>query len=208
MKRLLLAGTYAAAIVIILIGFGAIAAGTVGQQEVRHQLSQEKITGSSDMKPSEHPGKGVTCTVADKSINTGVRARCFAQYMRLHALESTKDKVYAEMPQYLDANGQPTNQKSAAATDPKTGQPAANTARNIWVTETALTTALNTSFLAESVARFAIVVGLALTLTGLLLLAIIHRPARSTGPRRASGAARSGPRSAKRTPSRRRPARG
>lgn len=175
MKPLKIAA-YAAAIVVILIGLGAIGAGAFGQQEVRDSLTQEKIVGSSDMKPSSHPGKGVKCDVADQKINTGIRARCFAQYMRLHALESTKDKVYAEMPQYLDAAGQPTNQKSAAATDPKTGQPAANTARNIWVTETALTTALNTSFLAESVARFAIAAGLALVLTGLLLLALIHQP--------------------------------
>lgn len=171
--------SYAASVIVILIGLGAIGAGVYGQQQVRDSLAQEQITGSADMKPSAHAGKGVTCDVANQSINTGVRARCFAQYMRLHALESTGDKVYAEMPQYLDAAGQPTNQKTAAATDPKTGQPVANGARNIWVTETALSTALNVSFLAESVARFAIAAGLALALTGLLLLALIRRPART-----------------------------
>ena len=199
---------YVAAIIIILIGLGAITAGAVGQQQVRDQLAREKIVGTPDMKPSEHPGKGLTCDVADQAINTGDRAKCFAEYMRLHALESTKDKTYAEMPRFVDAAGKPTDDESAAATDPKTGQPAANNARNIWVTETALSTALNMSFFAESVALFSMVSGLALLLTGLLLLALIHRPGRVTGPRRASGATRSAPRSTKRTPSRRRPARG
>jgi hypothetical protein len=39
--------------------------------------------------------------------------------------------------------------------------------RNVWVTETALSTALNTSYFAQSVALFAIVVGIALLLTGI-----------------------------------------
>ncbi|MDA0167103.1 hypothetical protein OM076_42980, partial [Solirubrobacter ginsenosidimutans] len=43
----------------------------------------------------------------------------------------------------------------------------ANAQRNIWVTETALTTALNTSYFAEQVATFAIVMGIALLLAGL-----------------------------------------
>jgi hypothetical protein len=47
------------------------------------------------------------------------------------------------------------------------GQPLDNPVRNLWITETALTTALNASFLAENVALFGIVVGIALLLTGL-----------------------------------------
>ena len=39
--------------------------------------------------------------------------------------------------------------------------------RNIWVTETSLSTALNTSFLAESTALFGIVVAIALILAGI-----------------------------------------
>ena len=37
----------------------------------------------------------------------------------------------------------------------------------MWVTETALTTALNTAYFAEQVATFAIVMGIALLLAGL-----------------------------------------
>ena len=49
---------------------------------------------------------------------------------------------------------------SGKAVDPQTKKPVANQARQIWVTETALTTALNTAFVAERVATFAIVMGL------------------------------------------------
>jgi hypothetical protein len=108
-----------------------------------------------------------TTSVAGKSIDTGSRARAFAEYMRIHTLEATAGKTYAEMPRYLTAAGKGTNDEKAAATDPKTGKPVENGARNLWVTETALTTALNTSYFAENVALFAIIMGVALVLTGI-----------------------------------------
>ena len=54
-----------------------------------------------------------------------------------------------------------------AAVDPQTKQPVSNGARNVWVTETALTTALNTSYMASQLALFGIVVGIALLLAGI-----------------------------------------
>jgi multisubunit Na+/H+ antiporter MnhC subunit len=42
-----------------------------------------------------------------------------------------------------------------------------NGLRNMWVTETALSTALNTAFFAERVAVFSMVMGVALLLTGI-----------------------------------------
>ena len=45
-------------------------------------------------------------------------------------------------------------------------------ARNTWVTETALGTALNTSYFAENVALFSIVMGAALLLTGIGFLVV------------------------------------
>ena len=55
---------------------------------------------------------------------------------------------------------------TAAAVDPTTKQPVSNGARNVWVTETALTTALNSSYMASQLALFGIVVGVALLLSG------------------------------------------
>ncbi len=71
------------------------------------------------------------------------------------------------MPQYATADGKGSHVPAQAAKDPKSGRPQSNPARQIWISETALTTALNTSFFASSVGLFAIVMGLALLLSGI-----------------------------------------
>ena len=60
-----------------------------------------------------------------------------------------------------------TDNTKYAALDPTTKQPIQNGARNVWVTETALTTALNTAYMADRLALFGIVTGVALLLTGI-----------------------------------------
>src|SRR5205085_3428694 len=107
-----------------------------------------------------------TADIAGKPINTGQRARDFATYMRIHALEASGGLTYAQMPRFATADGKGTNDPTAA-TKGSNGQPLDNPVRNVWVTETALTTALNASFLAENVALFGIVVGFGLLLTGI-----------------------------------------
>jgi hypothetical protein len=92
--------------------------------------------------------------------------------MRIHALEATGGRTYSQMGQFLTAAGKETGDQAAAAKDPKTGQPVPNAARNIWVTETALTTALNTSYFAQQVALFGIIVGIALLLAGIGFLVL------------------------------------
>src|SRR6478609_8836976 len=125
-----------------------------------------------------------TCSVANKAIDSGSRARCFASYMRIHALEATDGRTYSQMGQFLTAQGKETSDKALAGKDPKTGQPIPNAARNVWVTETALSTALNTSYFAENVALFSIVMGVALLLTGIgflvLTLGLVRVPKRRT----------------------------
>ena len=108
-----------------------------------------------------------TCSVAGEEVSTGNEAKCFAQYMRIHALEATGGKTYSEMGRYLTADGKDTNDADAAANDPKTGRPVENAARNLWVTETALSTALNVAFFAEQVSMFGLVVAIALIFAGL-----------------------------------------
>ena len=68
------------------------------------------------------------------------------------------------MPRYATADGKGTNDATAALQ--ANGQSGRQRPRNIWVTETALTTALNTSYMAEQLALFGIVVGVALLLSG------------------------------------------
>ncbi len=174
-----------ASILLIAFGIGATVIGFNGRTTVHDNLGLEKITGSPDMNPNAIKAeakaaglKGVelpTCSVAKQDINTGGRARCFASYIRIHALEATGGRTYSQMGQYLTASGKETSDKALAGKDPKTGQPLPNGARNVWVTATALTTALNTSYFAESVSLFAIVMGIALFLTGIGLLVMTIR---------------------------------
>jgi hypothetical protein len=60
-----------------------------------------------------------------------------------------------------------TNDPKAAVVDPKTQGPVSNGRRDIWVTYTALTTALNASYMADQISIFGIVVGVALLLSGI-----------------------------------------
>jgi len=67
---------------------------------------------------------------------------------------------------FTDGHGA-TSDEQYALVDPKTKQPVDNGARNLWVTETALTTALNTSYMAERVSLFGMAMGAALLLAGI-----------------------------------------
>jgi hypothetical protein len=77
------------------------------------------------------------------------------------------------MPRFLDKNGKPTSDEAQAAKDPATGAPVANHARDLWVTYTSLSTALNTSYFAEAVGVFGIVMGIALLLVGIGFLVLV-----------------------------------
>jgi hypothetical protein len=190
MSRYLRYAGIAASAVLVVFGIASIVVGAAGRNTVRNNLAAEQIVGSPDMTPkaikAEATAAGLknidlpTCAVAGKAVDNGTNARCFAQYMRIHALEATGGQVYAEMGQYLDAAGKPTSDKTAAAIDPATKKPVPNAARNVWVNETALSTALNTSYFAENVALFSVVMGVALLLTGIGFLVVtlnLLRPA-------------------------------
>ena len=108
---------------------------------------------------------------AGEEIDTGAEARAFADVMEAHTLEATGGKRYAEMGRFLTADGTDTNDEAEAAKT-EDGRPVENGLRNMWVTETALSTALNTAFFAERVAVFSIVMGVALLLTGIGFLVL------------------------------------
>jgi hypothetical protein len=198
MRKIWSYGGIVSAVILIAFGVTSIVMGVNGRDTVRSNLGKELIVGTPDMTPKAIAAeakaaglKGValpTKAVAGKEINTGPEARTFAEYMRIHTLEATGGQTYAQMPRFLTATGKGTNDQKAAAKDPKTGKPVENGARNIWVNETALTTALNTSYFAENVALFAIIMGVALLLTGIGfgIMALGLLPARA--PREAGAA--------------------
>jgi hypothetical protein len=178
-------GGLVSGVVLIAFGIVVIALSIHGRNTVHDELKQQQITGTPDMTPTAIKAEGAkaglknvnypTCDVAGESIDTGSEARCFAQYMNIHALEATGGYTYAQMGIYTAKPDTPksqlepgggTNNTQYAQTDPKTGQPVQNVSRQVWVTETALSTALNVSYMATQLALFSLVVGIALLLTG------------------------------------------
>jgi hypothetical protein len=190
MKKILEFGGVAAGVVLIAFGIAAIVLGVNGKNTVTSSLKEQQITGSPDMTPAaiktEAKQAGLpasitlpTCSVAGQLVDTGSEARCFADYMRIHAYESSGGVPYAQMPRYATADGKGTN--DAAQALQSNGRPVDNAARNVWVTETALSTALNVSYMAEQLGNFGIVVGVALLLSGFGFIILALGGARRAG---------------------------
>ena len=200
LRKVLEWGGFAAGAVLVTFGIVAIVMGFNGRATVADSLKQEKIVGTADMTPSAIQSEAVkagldvntidmpTVSVAGKEINSGDRARAFASYMRIHALEATGGYTYAQMGRFTAKPNAPKSQLAVgggtdnpqwALSDAATKQPVANHARDVWVTETALTTALNSSYMASKLGLFGIVVGVALLLSGvgfiILAFAALHR---------------------------------
>jgi hypothetical protein len=160
MRRVLELGGVAAGVVLILFGVGALYLGVTSFIEVRDSVARENITATPDAAELTdgrlQPGQ---------PIETGAEARAFADIMRAHALQSAGGRTFAELERFVTADGTPTNDPQEAATGPQ-GEPLENPQRQVWITQTALATALNMAFMAEQLSVFGIVVGIALLLAG------------------------------------------
>jgi hypothetical protein len=191
-------GGIVSGVVLIAFGIVTVVLAVNGHNTVSTELKQQKITGTPDMTPEAIKAEGAkaglkdvdypTCSVAGEVVDTGDEARCFAQYMNIHALEATGGFVYSQMGQYQAKSDAPKSELSPgggtsnteyAETDPTTGKPISNGARNVWVTQTALGTALNMSYMATQLSLFSLIVGIALILAGVgfvvLALGVIGR---------------------------------
>ena len=187
MRKLLEIGGVIAAVVLIALGIVTVVLGFDGRSTVNSSLKQEYIVGAPDMTPEAIKTEAAdaklpesialpTCDVAGEAIDSGTEARCFGQYMRIHALEATGGYTYSQMGRFQAKPGTPDGQLAVgggtdnptwAAVDPRTQQPVSNAARDLWVTETALATALNASYMADRISLFGIVVGITLLITGI-----------------------------------------
>ena len=171
-RRIWEIGGFLAGGLLILFGVVAIVMGVNGYNTTRDSIKAEGITFGSADDPAvaKHAEQW-----AGEQVTTGDQARAFAKVMREHTLESTGGLTYAEMGRFQSAakpdDPAGTSDEEAALKD-ENGQPVSNGARNIWVTETALTTALNMSYMAERLSVFGLVVGIALLLTGIGLVII------------------------------------
>lgn len=224
MRRVLEIGGIVSGVIMVAFGIAAIYMGFDGRSTVQDNLANEFIVGSDDMTPDEiakevpaikgaqakiaaarqqagaepvdfTPVEAPSCSVAGEEIDNGTDARCFAEYLRIHALGASSGLTYSQMGRYTAKEDAPpeetdfaggTSNSAVAVIDEQSGQPASNGARDLWVTATALSSALNLAYTAEQVSLFGIVVGVALLLTGIgliiLAVAVLHRPAASTKP--------------------------
>ena len=125
-------GGFGAGAVLVAFGVVAIVMGFSGRATVTDSLKQEKIVGSADMTPAliakEAKEAGLanvanmpTVSVAGKAINSGPRARAFASYMRIHALEATGGYTYAQMGRFT---AKPNTPKAQLAVGGGTDNPA------------------------------------------------------------------------------------
>jgi hypothetical protein len=192
--RFLRIGGYVSGGLLIAFGIAVIALGIWGFTFARDHIEREGITfgPATDPAVQEHAEQW-----AGETVETGQQALAMAEIMREHTLSSTGGLTYAEMGRYQSA-ADPSDPKGtndeAAATKDENGEPVSNGARNIWVTETALATALDMGFMSEMLAIFSIVVGVALLLTGigLVILAKAVFGRRATEAQAASSAATPG----------------
>jgi hypothetical protein len=166
-RRILEIGGLVAGVVLIAFGVAAIYMGVDGRSTVRDSIKQEQIVFGTADDPAV--AKYADEWAGEQVVN-GEQARAFAQIMREHALESSGGLTYAEMGRFVSAAnpGDPagTSDEAAALKDEE-GNPISNAARNTWVTATALSNALNMSYMAEQLSLFGIVVGVALLLSGI-----------------------------------------
>lgn len=169
--KLLRYGGLVAGAILIAFGIGAIGLSINGGKTVRDNLKAEKITFGDAATDPTVPKK-----YSNQLVDNGAKAREFAKMMRHHTLTATGGFTYSEIGRYVAkadapkaqlAAGGGTNSPIYAAVDSATNQPKANPNRDLWVTETALSTALNTAYMAENLALFGLVVGVALLLAGI-----------------------------------------
>ncbi len=165
-------GGFLAGGVLILFGIVAIFMGVNGYATVRDSIKDEGIVFSTAEDEDAATDRYASAWYGEQ-VKTGEQARAFAKIMREHQLERTDGLTYAEMGRFASASdpGDPkgTSDEAAALMDEE-GQPVANGARQSWVTAVAITTALNTSYMAEQLSIFGLVVGVALLLTGIGLV--------------------------------------
>ena len=160
----------AASIVLIAFGIGAIYMGIDGRDHVRNDLAASRSSAPPDSTHPRPEGR-------HRQRGPGLRQGHAQAHPRGHRRPDLRPD--GPLPR-ARRQGRPTT-RSPPPIDPKTGKPVENGLRNMWVNETALSTALNTAYFAESVATFAIVMGIALLLAGLGFAVLTLRVLRVLG---------------------------
>lgn len=144
---------------VLAVGTGIIlvCGGAWGISFTSKNIAQEKIVTAEDSSIPGVPLRGPLTLKAQADI------------IRVHTLKMTGGKTYAEMPRQIakvDSLGKPVLDEK--------GQPVMvpNTARDIWITATTLTTALNLGILTYVFSGLIILFGLIFILIGIVFFAL------------------------------------
>jgi hypothetical protein len=146
-----------ASILAIIAGIVLIIGGVWGVKFTYKNVAQEKIMTTPDS------------SLPNRLVSGPMTLKAQADVIREHTLKTTGGKTYAEMPREI----QKVDEKGKALFNSK-GEPlmAQNTARDLWITATTLTTALNLGIITYAFSGLIILFGLVSIMTGYVFSAL------------------------------------
>ncbi|MBS3903184.1 MAG: hypothetical protein KGZ30_02280 [Anaplasmataceae bacterium] len=148
MKKMLMVS----AVLAVVAGVAMVIGGGWGIYFTYQNIIQEKIVTSEDASIPNSPVRGPFTLKAQADV------------IRKHTLNSTNGQVYAEMPRQVPKTDELGNRVVDAEGNPVM---IPNEARNIWVTATTLTTALNLGILTYAFSALILFFGLVSIWTGI-----------------------------------------
>lgn len=153
MKKLLKTSSVLA----IVVGIVMVIGGVWGIVFTYQNVAQEKIITPEDASIPSTPVRGPFTLKSQADI------------IRYHTLETTKGKTYAEMPRQIEKLDQ--NKNPVIGEDGKVVM-VPNDARNMWITATTLTTALNLGIVTYAFSGLILLFGLISIWTGIVFNAL------------------------------------